>query len=173
MTYQETASAIQARPADGRDRGAEAKPAIRLEVRQCGEVAVGCSDAAGVVERVATSISGQITILNELQAVMASLETDQRQVTDATDEARLLAESARTRLAEGGRTIAASIDEFGELTALVLRLGHQISGFASAMQQVRRTGFRRWHYGFLRVKAWRILPRKAPNSKRAQSLTQG
>ncbi len=113
--------------------------AVDRVARQCGVVAVGCSEAGGVVEQVADSISGQIAILNELQAVMASLETDQRQVTDATDEARLLAESARTRLAEGGRTIAASIEEFGELTALVLRLGQQISSFATAMQQVRRT----------------------------------
>lgn len=113
--------------------------AVDRVARQCGVVAVGCSEAAGVVEQVAGSIAGQIAVLNELQAVMASLETDQRQVTDATDEARLLAESARTRLADGGRTIAASIGEFGELTALVLRLGQQISGFASAMQQVRRT----------------------------------
>jgi methyl-accepting chemotaxis protein len=113
--------------------------AVDRVARQCGEVAVGCSDAAGVVERVTDSISGQIAILNELQAVMGSLETDQRQVTDATDEARHLAEAARNRLTEGSRTIAASIDEFGELTALVLRLGTQISNFATAMQQVRRT----------------------------------
>lgn len=113
--------------------------AVDRVARQCGVVAVGCTDAGGVVDGVAASIAGQITILNELQAVMASLETDQRQVTDATDEARLLAESARTRLAEGGRIIAASIAEFGELTALVLRLGQQIGSFAGAMQQVRRT----------------------------------
>jgi methyl-accepting chemotaxis protein len=107
--------------------------------KACGEVAVGCTDAGGLVDRVAESISGQITVLDELQAVMASLETDQRQVTDATDEARLLAESARARLTEGARTISASVSEFSELTALVLRLGQQIGSFATAMQQVRRT----------------------------------
>ncbi len=113
--------------------------AVDRVARQCGVVAVDCSEAGGVVDRVADSISGQIAVLNELQAVMASLETDQRQVTDATDEARQITATARRRLAEGGRTIAASIDEFGELTALVLRLGQQISSFAVAMQQVRRT----------------------------------
>ncbi len=124
-------------------RSEAAKPADPAAVdrvaRACGEVAVGCTDAGGLVDRVAASISGQIDVLDELQAVMASLETDQRQVTDATDEARLLAENARARLTEGGRTIAASVGEFGELTALVLRLGQQISSFAAAMQQVRRT----------------------------------
>ena len=113
--------------------------AVGRVAKQCGEVAIGCTDAGGVVARVVASIDGQIAVLGELQSVMASLETDQRQVTDATDEARLLAESARMRLADGGRTIATSIDEFGELTALVLRLGQQIGSFATAMQQVRRT----------------------------------
>ena len=113
--------------------------AVDRVARACGEVAVGCTDAGGLVDRVAASISGQIDVLDELQAVMASLETDQRQVTDATDEARLLAENARVRLTEGGRTIAAAVGEFGELTSLVLRLGQQIGSFAAAMQQVRRT----------------------------------
>lgn len=113
--------------------------AVDRVAKACGEVAVGCTDAGGLVERVSESISGQIAVLGELQAVMASLETDQRQVTDATDEARLLAENARSRLTEGGRTIATSVAEFSELGALVLRLGQQIGGFAAAMQQVRRT----------------------------------
>lgn len=113
--------------------------AVDRVARQCGEVAIGCTDAGGVVDRVAASIGGQIGVLTELQAVMASLETDQRQATDATDEARMLAETARARLAEGGRTIAATIEEFAELTALVLQLGGQIEGFAVAMRQVRRT----------------------------------
>jgi methyl-accepting chemotaxis protein len=107
--------------------------------RQCGEVALACTDASGLIEGVAASISRQSTVLAELQAIMVSLETDQRQVTDATDEARVLAETARHRLAEGSRTIAAAVEEFGELTALVLRLGEQIGSFASAMQQVRST----------------------------------
>lgn len=113
--------------------------AVDRVARQCGEVAIGCTDAGGTVEQVADSIDGQISVIDELQAVMGSLETDQRQVTDATDEARLLAESARARLAEGGQTIASTITELGELTALVMRLGRQITSFSAAMQQVRRT----------------------------------
>lgn len=107
--------------------------------RQCGELAVGCSDAAGQVGSVASSIARQTRIMGDLQAVMASLETDQRQVTDATDEARLLSENARVRLQEGAGIIADSIAEFGELTRMVSRLGAQITNFASAMDQVRRT----------------------------------
>ncbi len=107
--------------------------------RQCGELAIGCTDAGGQVQAVADTIGKQIAVLGELETVMKSLETDQRQVTDATDEARLLSETARKRLQEGGETIAASIAEFGELTQLVTRLGTQITSFASAMDQVKRT----------------------------------
>lgn len=107
--------------------------------RRVGGLAVGCSDAAGHVGQVTASIGRQITVLGELQAVMASLEADQRRVTDATDEARQLSDGARRRLADGGETITRSIAEFGELTALVQRLGAQLTNFAAAMQQVRRT----------------------------------
>lgn len=107
--------------------------------RQCGELATGCSDAAGKVQSVASSIVDQVAVLNELQAVMASLETDQRQVSDATDEARLLSDNARGRLKEGADIIAASINDFAGLTQLVARLGTQITSFASAMEQVKRT----------------------------------
>ena len=113
--------------------------AIDRLARQCGEVAIGCTDAGGVVDRVTASIGAQVAVMGELQSVMASLETDQRQVTDATDEARVLAESARARLSEGSHNIALSLAEFGELTALVRHLGNQIGSFATAMQQVRQT----------------------------------
>jgi methyl-accepting chemotaxis protein len=107
--------------------------------RGIGELAVGCTDAAGHVKTVADSISRQMTVLGELQSVMASLENDQRRVTDATDEARVLSENARRRLADGGATVADSIDEFTVLTTLVRRLGDQLAAFAAAMQQVRET----------------------------------
>ena len=100
--------------------------AVDRVAKACGEVAIGCTDAGGLVDRVATSISSQSAILDELQAVMASLETDQRQVTDATDEARMLAENARARLTEGGRTISAAVGEFGEVAALGEVLGDDL-----------------------------------------------
>ena len=107
--------------------------------RQCGDLAIGCADAAGRVQAVAASIATQTRVLSELQAVMANLETDQRQVTDATDEARLLSDNARSRLKEGAEIIATSVAELAELTKMVARVGGQITNFASAMDQVRRT----------------------------------
>ena len=106
---------------------------------QSSALAIGCTEAAGQVQTVAASVAAQTKILTELQAVMASLETDQRQVTDATDEARMLSDNARSRLKEGAETIAVSIAEFGELAAMVTRLGTHLASFSSAMEQVRRT----------------------------------
>jgi methyl-accepting chemotaxis protein len=106
---------------------------------QSGALAIGCTEAAGQIQAVAASVTAQAKVLTELQAVMASLETDQRQVTDATDEARMLSDNARARLKDGAAIIASSIAEFGELTAMVTRLGSQLTGFSSAMEQVRRT----------------------------------
>ncbi len=104
-----------------------------------GELAIGCTDAAGHVKAVADSIARQMDVLGDLQTVMASLETDQRCVTDATDEARTLSENVQRRLTEGGDIVTRSIAEFAELTALVRRLGAQLTGFATAMQQVKHT----------------------------------
>ncbi len=107
--------------------------------KQSGALAIGCTEAAGQIQVVADSVAAQATTLIELQAVMASLETDQRQVTDATDEARMLSENARKRLRSGAEIIATSIGDFGELTAMVTRLGAQLTNFSAAMDQVRRT----------------------------------
>ena len=122
------------------ERISPADPAlVDIAADQCGALAVGCTDAAGQVRSVAASIASQARVLSDLQAVMASLETDQRQVSDATDEARMLSDNTRERLREGGEMIASSIAEFGELTTMIARLGSQIAGFSGAMQQVRRT----------------------------------
>lgn len=106
---------------------------------QSGALAIGCTEAAGQVQLVAASVAAQAKVLSELQAVMASLETDQRQVADATDEARMLSESARGRLKLSAEIIATSLVDLSELTTMVSRLGGQLTNFSSAMEQVRRT----------------------------------
>lgn len=112
---------------------------VDAAARQSGELAIGCTDAAGQIRAVADSIAGQTAVLEELRTVLAALEEDQRQVAHATSEARALSENARRRLDSSGATIAVSIAEFVELTALVARLGTKITSFAGAMTQVRRT----------------------------------
>jgi len=112
--------------------------AIDQMAKSCGELAVGCTDAAGLVERVGGSIARQLSQLGDLEKVAVSLEGDQRQVADSTDEARLLSERARAKLDSGAAAIQRSMDEFGALTDLVVRLGKQVTNFAAAMEQVRR-----------------------------------
>jgi methyl-accepting chemotaxis protein len=107
--------------------------------REMGGLAMGCTDAAGHVMAVTESIKRQVAVLGELQNVVGSLEADQRQATDAADEARTLSERARNRLSEGGETIARSVAEFGELTALVKSMGLQMTSVSAAMAQVSRT----------------------------------
>ena len=112
---------------------------IDAAARQSGELAIGCTDAAGQIRAVADSIAGQTAVLEDLRIVLGALEADQRQVAHATAEARSLSENARRRLDASGTTIAVSIAEFVELTALVARLGDKITSFAAAMTQVQRT----------------------------------
>lgn len=107
--------------------------------RGMGGLAIGCTDAAGHVMAVSDSIRRQVAVLGELQNVMGSLEADQRQATDATDEAHTLSERARARLSEGGDIITRSIAQFGELTALVKGMGLQLTSVTAAMAQVTRT----------------------------------
>lgn len=112
--------------------------AIDAVARSCGQVAVGCSDAAGYVAAVADRIAHQLEMLTALEDVTTALQADQRRVADSTDEARVLSEQARTKLAESAALISGSRSQFNELTSLVAQLGARMSSFAAAMEQVRR-----------------------------------
>ena len=112
--------------------------AIDDVARNCGLVAVGCSDAAGHIAGVSERIGAHLEMLAALEQVTATLEADQRRVADSTDEARMLSELARDKLDRGAQLINASIGEFSGLTDLVTRLGAHMTNFAAAMEQVRR-----------------------------------
>ena len=60
---------------------------IDAAARQSGELAIGCTDAAGQIRAVADSIAGQTAVLEDLRIVLGALEADQRQVAHATAEA--------------------------------------------------------------------------------------
>jgi methyl-accepting chemotaxis protein len=112
--------------------------AIDGVAKSCGDLAVGCTAAATYVTQVADSLGRQMQVLADLEKVTAALEADQRRAADSTDEARLLAEKAGTKLGEGTRIIAQSMGDFTALTELVVRLGEQVTNFAAAMTQVQR-----------------------------------
>ena len=79
----------------------------------CGEVTVGCSDVAGIVEAVAKSSARLREEHDELQGTVAALEAEQKQVTDASDEARLLSQRAVAELSNGGKLIRSSLEQIG------------------------------------------------------------
>ena len=107
--------------------------------RYCGEVTVGCSDVAGIVEGVARSSQRLREEHAELAATIAALENEQQQVTDASDEARMLSQKAVDRLFRGTDLIRSSLGQVSQLLVTVDTLTQHVTGFAAAMEQVRRT----------------------------------
>ena len=105
----------------------------------CGEVTVGCSDVGGIVQSVIASSERLRREHGALIDTVGALEADQRRVVDSSDEARLLSERARERLAEGTELIRGSLDHVAGLLSLVEALGQHVTGFAAAMDQVKRS----------------------------------
>jgi len=114
-------------------------PGIDAIPRYCGEVTVGCADVAGIVEAVARTSVRLRGEHAELAATIGLLESEQRQVTDASDEARMLSQKAVERLMWGSDLIRSSLGQIGDLLSLVDTLGQHVTDFAAAMEQVRRT----------------------------------
>lgn len=104
---------------------------------RCGEVAVGCSDVAGVIRKVIDSSEKLRREHAELLETVAELEADQQKVTQASDEARLLSERAISRLGEGTTLIRSSLDQVSDLVELVETMAQHVTGFAAAMEQVK------------------------------------
>ena len=105
----------------------------------CGRVTVGCTDVAGIVQGVIDSFGHLRAEYVELQGTVRDLDEDQRKVLEATDEARLLSERAIDRLAQGSELINNSLGQIGNLLELVETLTQHVTGFAAAMDQVRRS----------------------------------
>ncbi len=104
----------------------------------CGKVTVGCSDVAGIVQAVIDS-SGLLRAEHvELQSTVKELEQDQRKVAEASDEARLLSARAIERLGQGTAQIQSSLAQITDLLDLVGALATHVTGFAAAMDQVKR-----------------------------------
>jgi methyl-accepting chemotaxis protein len=112
--------------------------ALDIIPESCGEVTVGCSDVTGILQKVIES-SGRLRAEHAaLQGSVAELESDQRAVSDASEEARLLSARAIDRLSEGTSMIQSSLGEIGVLVTLVDTLTEHVTEFAAAMEQVRK-----------------------------------
>ena len=111
--------------------------AINQVARNCGRLAIECSDVSGYVAGVSGRISANLKILDSLEQVTSRLLADQARVADSTDEAHMLAEQAREKLEQGRGAIEDTIRVFQGLTSLVVQLGDRMAGFAEAMNSVR------------------------------------
>ncbi len=112
--------------------------AINMVARNCGALAIECSDVSGYVAGVSDRISSNLGTLDRLEEITTRLLQDQARVADSTDEARMLAEQAREKLGAGRAAIEDTIRVFSGLTELVVQLGERMSGFAEAMSQVQK-----------------------------------
>lgn len=112
---------------------------ISLIPDRCAKVTVGCTDVAGIVQGVINSFGHLRAEYVELQGTVAALDEDQRKVLEASDEARLLSERAINQLSHGSMMIGNSLAEIGNLLSLVETLTEHVTGFAAAMDQVRRS----------------------------------
>lgn len=110
---------------------------IDLISASCGEVTVGCTDVAGIIDTVMRSSERLRSEHVALQDTVAALEKDQLRVAQASDEARLLSERAIERLGEGSALIQSSLGQITDLLELVETLTQHVTGFAAAMAQVR------------------------------------
>ena len=117
------------------ERGASA---LDLIPESCGKVTVGCSEVAGIVQAVIDSSGRLRDEHRELQGTVRELEQDQRRVSEASDEARLLSARAIERLDQGSSQIEASLTQISGLLDLVETLATHVTGFAAAMEQVQR-----------------------------------
>ena len=105
----------------------------------CGDVTVGCTDVAGIVEAVIRSSQTLREEHTQLRGTVEALEADQAKVAEASDEARLLSERAIERLGEGTALIHNSLGQINDLLELVEAMSQHVTSFAAAMEQVRRS----------------------------------
>ncbi|MCE2730129.1 methyl-accepting chemotaxis protein [Sphingorhabdus sp.] len=104
----------------------------------CGEVTVGCAEAAGVLEQALQSADWLKARHGEMTELTQALDADIAEVAQATRDARNLAEAAVAKLKTGHDTVQLSLASFSELISLIMSLGSHITGFAAAMEQVKR-----------------------------------
>lgn len=104
----------------------------------CGDLVVGCVEAAGRIDRVTDHMDRQLGELGRLNDVTAALESDQRRIADSTDEAKLLSARACEQLDRGSERVNAAVGEFRNIIDLVSRLGNHVTNFAAVMEQVQQ-----------------------------------
>ncbi len=111
---------------------------IDVTAKICGDVTVGCSETAEILRSAIKSADAVKADHANLAAITAKLEVDIADVALATSEAQSLSLSAKDKLESGNRTIRVSMESFSEMIVLINHLGTHITGFVSAMEQVKQ-----------------------------------
>jgi len=104
---------------------------------ECGQLAVGCTDAAGRILDVTEKMASQLDSLSRLEDVVVGLERDQEKIAESTEEAKMFSAKAREQHDHSADQIGVVIGDFRAITDLVSRLGDHVTNFASVMAQVR------------------------------------
>jgi len=104
----------------------------------CGNLAVGCSEAAGQIERANDQMQRQISDLAELDEIASALELDQRHIAESADEAKALSAQAYERLDKGTERVNLAVVEFRSIISLISRLGVHVTNFGAVMEQVQQ-----------------------------------
>jgi methyl-accepting chemotaxis protein len=116
----------------------EGSPLLDQSVsNDCGELAVGCAEAAGQIEHVTKLMVSQLSELAELDQVAGALEQDQHAIAESADEAKVLSAQACDRLDKGAARVTSAVHEFRSTIDLVSRLGTHVTNFATVMEQVQ------------------------------------
>jgi methyl-accepting chemotaxis protein len=105
----------------------------------CSNVAVGCADVAGLIKTVIASSEKLRAEHDALMGTVEALDQDQGRVAEASEEARLISKHAIDRLNQGTEHIRSSLSQIGQLLSLVDTLSRHVTGFAAAMEQVRKS----------------------------------
>jgi len=105
----------------------------------CSNVTVGCADVAGLIKTVISSSEQLRAEHDALLGTVEALDQDQARVAEASEEARLISKNAIDRLGHGSEQIRGSLAQIGQLLSLVETLSRHVTGFAAAMEQVRKS----------------------------------
>ena len=121
------------------DKIADGTPLLdQSAAHHCGNLAVGCTEAAGQIERATEQMQRQISDLAELDEIASALELDQRHIAESADEAKLLSAQAYERLDKGTERVNLAVVEFRSIISLISRLGAHVTNFGAVMEQVQQ-----------------------------------
>lgn len=105
----------------------------------CAAVTAGCADVAGILDSVMRSAERLRNEQEVLAGTISTLEHDQNRVDHASSEARHLSENAMNQLRQASRHITVSLQQITTVFELVEAMAQHVTGFATAMNEVRRT----------------------------------